>query len=171
MHVYLVGFMGSGKTRCGRHLAALLDRPFVDLDDEIVHRAGMDIPGIFAGRGEEAFRRLEERALAELPETPPLVVATGGGVVTRDENLERMRETGFVFWLHVPFAELAERVAGDGSTSRPLFSDRETARTLWEERMRCYRAAGTAVELDGTETPGEVADRVRALLEERECAT
>lgn len=169
MHLFLVGFMAAGKTVCGRHLATLLERPFVDLDAEIVARAGQRIPEIFAARGEAGFRDLEREALFALPGEPPSIVATGGGVVTGDENVERMRETGITVWLDVPFAVLAVRAAEETPPSRPLFSEPGAARGLFDRRRERYRQAEIRIRLDGWESPEEVAARIVESLKERNC--
>lgn len=171
MHVYLVGFMGSGKSSCGRRLATLMDRSFVDLDDEIARRAGSDIAGIFDREGEEGFRRREERALSDVASGPSAVVATGGGVVTREPNLGLMERTGVVVWLDVPFPVLTGRLESDGDSIRPLFPDPETGRALYERRRQVYGLAGIRVRLDGSETPDEVATRVYDLTEGQRCDT
>lgn len=171
MHVYLVGFMGAGKSSCGRRLAGLLERPFTDLDEEIEALAGLDIPGIFRERGEEVFRGLESKALAVVAAKSPRVVATGGGVVTMEENLARMHRTGAGIWLDVPFAVLMDRLAGDTATERPLFADPASARALYDRRLELYRRAGMRLRLDGVEGPEEVAARALELLKEHGCAT
>ena len=93
-NLVLVGMPGCGKTTVGRALAQLSGKPFVDLDEEIVRRAGRPIPYIFQTEGEEAFRELEARVLAEVCAQSGQVVATGGGAVLRAENRAAMRRAG-----------------------------------------------------------------------------
>ena len=86
-HILLVGPMGAGKSTIGRHLADLLDLPFVDVDSEIESRAGADIQWIFDMEGEQGFRDRESKVLKDLAShDQPQVIATGGGIVVREEN-------------------------------------------------------------------------------------
>lgn len=98
-NIVLAGMPGSGKTTVGRELAALSGKPFVDLDAEIVKRAGKPIPDIFAQEGEGAFRDLETEVLKEACARGGQIIATGGGAVLREENRAAMRRTGRVYRL------------------------------------------------------------------------
>ncbi|MEE9562588.1 MAG: shikimate kinase, partial [Thermoanaerobaculia bacterium] len=86
MHIFVTGFMGVGKSTVGQCLAAALELPFVDLDEEIEGHTGESIAGTFDQRGEAAFRQIEAEVLAAVVRRPPAVIATGGGTVTREEN-------------------------------------------------------------------------------------
>lgn len=110
--------MGAGKTTVGRQLARRLGRPFYDSDHEIVERTGVPIPTIFEIEGEDGFRRREAQTIRELTEDDGLVLATGGGVVLRTENRERLHDTGWVVYLNVPPVLLYERTRND--RNRPL---------------------------------------------------
>ena len=130
-NIALIGMPGSGKTSVGRALADLLGRPFADVDESITARAGKSVAEIFATEGEEAFRRLETQALAELSRQSGSVVAAGGGVVTRAENRSLLRQNSTVVWLTRDRKELPI----DGrpiSQSRPLDE-------LERERTPLYR--------------------------------
>ena len=119
-HLVLVGLMGVGKTTVGRRLAKELARPFADVDEQVELRAGRVIPEIFRHGGEEAFRRAEAEVLAELVARPlPLVLAGGGGVVTRDENRRTLAGRTTVVWLRASVEFLAGRV---DPTHRPLLA-------------------------------------------------
>ncbi len=128
-HVVLVGQMGVGKTTVGRRLARELQRPFADADEQLELRAGRTIPAIFRDDGEQAFRRLESEVLADLLGRPhPLVVAAGGGVVTRPENRALLRRQAFVVWLRASPGFLEDRA---DPTHRPLLTgDPDPAATL-----------------------------------------
>ncbi|MGH9227680.1 MAG: shikimate kinase [Acidimicrobiales bacterium] len=136
-HVVLVGPMGAGKTTVGRRLARELQRPFADTDEQLELRAGRTIPAIFRDDGEEAFRRLESEVLADLlGRAHPLVVAAGGGVVTRSENRALLGRRAFVVWLRASAAFLAARA---DPTHRPLLAgDPDPAAAL--ERLVATRA-------------------------------
>lgn len=98
-NIVLVGMPGCGKTTVGRELAQLSGKPLVDLDEEIVRRAGRSIPDIFREEGEEAFRDLESQVLAQVCARSGQIVATGGGAVLREDNRAALRRTGWVYWL------------------------------------------------------------------------
>jgi shikimate kinase len=107
----LIGYRGSGKSTVGRILADRLHRTFLDCDLELEARSGRSISGIFAERGEGAFRDLEERTLDELlAASPEAIVATGGGAVLRERNRLLLRNFGFVVWLTAEEDELARRI-------------------------------------------------------------
>jgi shikimate kinase len=119
-HVVLVGLMGTGKTTVGRRLAKELQWPFADADEQLELRAGRSIPVIFREEGEAAFRRLESDVLADLlARAHPLVVAAGGGVVTRTENRALLGHRAFVVWLRASAPFLAART---DLTHRPLLA-------------------------------------------------
>ena len=105
-NVTLIGMPGAGKTTVGRILAQKLGREFVDCDEVLVQRAGMPIPDYFARFGEDAFRQLETALLRELGQKSRLVLATGGGCVTRPENRDLLRQNGTVVWLKRPLHDL-----------------------------------------------------------------
>jgi len=141
--IALVGLMGSGKTTVGRRLAKLLDRPFVDADEEVEARSGRTIAEIFREDGEDRFRDLESDVLASLladPEAP--VIATGGGAVLRQRNRDLLRQPDVtVVWLEASPAFLASRV--QRKAHRPLLAGAESPRELLErlhaEREPLYR--------------------------------
>src|SRR5216110_2675458 len=104
--IVLVGFMGAGKSVCGRLLARRLGRCFVETDDMIVSHDGRAIPDIFRADGEEAFRRLEGEVLGALALKSGDVIATGGGLPCRDDRIEALRALGTVVWLRGDLGEL-----------------------------------------------------------------
>lgn len=147
MHLYLIGMPGSGKTTLGRALAAHYAVPFLDLDAEIVARAGQVIPAIFLEHGEAYFRQLEAEVLRTAAAQPgPLVLATGGGTPCFHDNLTVLNDTGFTLWLDVPVPVLAARLAaGNQRASRPLLAtagptEKWLAETL-SGRAQFYRQA------------------------------
>src|SRR5262245_9448578 len=104
--IALVGLSGAGKSSIGRLLAGQLGWPLRDTDALIVHSAGCEIAQIFAAEGEAHFRDREAAALRQALDGPPVVVATGGGIVLRAENRALLRERAFVVWLDAPTAAL-----------------------------------------------------------------
>ena len=117
--VFLIGFMGSGKTTWGRKLAHKTGRVFIDLDDEIVNEAGMPIPDYFAEHGEEEFRKLESRVLKNLPLNQPAVVAAGGGTPCYFDNMAWMNKNGKTIYLHIPAKALWSRLMQTDIATRP----------------------------------------------------
>ena len=138
LNLVLTGMPGSGKTTVGRAMAERLNRPFVDCDEEIVRRAGMSIPEIFARDGEPAFRALEASVIADVCRERGRVIATGGGAVLRTDNIRAMRQNGVVALLERDLDVLPM----DG---RPLSKSAEALRTMWAEREPKYRAAADIV--------------------------
>lgn len=138
--LYLVGMPGAGKSRLGAALADRLARPFLDLDAHLVERLG-PIRAYFEAYGEAAFREEERDALFEVSASGGRVIATGGGIVLREENIHRMRQTGTVFWIR---REISEILRDLKTAHRPLLAEGDPAerlRLLEAEREACYRAA------------------------------
>lgn len=164
-HVFLVGFMGAGKSSVARIVAERLDRPFVDLDAEIERDAGTTIPVIFVEQGEERFRAMETAHLAALAEAPPAVVACGGGVVVLPENRVLLGRLGTVVYLEVTAAEALARI-GDAAT-RPLLAGASgslVATALLQAREALYRSvADRRIDTVGR-TAEEVAECVLEAL-------
>ncbi len=127
MHLYLIGYRGSGKSTVGRLLAQALDRPLVDTDDWIESSQEKTIREIFAERGEAGFRDLEQTAVSQVASFPdPSVVALGGGAILRPANQQTLRTTGACVWLDASAEFLYERICADSSSGdrRPNLTDR-----------------------------------------------
>jgi shikimate kinase len=164
LNLYLVGMMGCGKSAVGRPLAQALGYRFIDADDAVERTAGRPIPRIFADEGEEGFRDLETAVLDQLAHWHSLVVATGGGVVTRPVNWGHLRQ-GVVIWLDAPEPVLLQRLRAD-STPRPLLDAPDPAarlRHLLEQRRPLYAQADLHVNQAG-EPPEAVAGQVLEAL-------
>ncbi len=159
--VFLVGFMGAGKTTVGKILARLMGWDFVDLDELIVAADGRGIPQIFAKDGEACFRRLEREALASLRGRTRLVVACGGGTYANEESRRLIDRLGRAVWIQVPLRQALARCAG--GEERPLLRDGAQAEALYRRRLPTYRAAGLHVDAAGL-SAAEVAERIAGLL-------
>ncbi|HNU78462.1 MAG TPA: shikimate kinase [Prolixibacteraceae bacterium] len=123
MKVYLIGFMGSGKTHWGRLLSEKLGIRFFDLDEEIVEAAGKPITEIFATTGEEHFRMLEKDVLHQLTERhDSFIMACGGGTPCYFNNIEFMNQAGTSVWINTPVETLFSRLVNQKS-NRPLIRD------------------------------------------------
>jgi shikimate kinase len=164
MRVFLVGFMGAGKTSTGRELARLLRAIFWDLDTRVEASLRASVQDIFRDSGETVFRREESRQLALLGRWPNVVVATGGGTFTLEANRELIRRQGVSVFLDVPWGELLERLPGK-QESRPLFVSPESSLKLYEVRLPHYQMADLQVRPGRGEDPVAVAHRIALLLE------
>ena len=131
-NIALIGMPGCGKSTVGRVLAQKMGRPFIDIDGQIEAAVGKKIPQIFADDGEETFRQLETRVLAEEAKKSGMVLATGGGVVTRPENLDLLRQNSLIVYLK---RELTDLIT-DG---RPL-SQNVGIQALADKRLPLYEA-------------------------------
>ncbi len=162
-NVLLVGFMGAGKSICGRVLARRLGRCFVETDDMIVARDGRTIPEIFAAEGEERFRQLEVETVDSLRMKTDHVVATGGGLPCREGRMEVLKSLGTVVWLDGDFRELYERARRSGE--RPMLQGRSAAEVeaLYRQRTPYYRQAHLTIDTTGLGIDEVVGRLVRAL--------
>lgn len=132
-NIVLVGMPGCGKSTIGHALGKALNRPFVDADDEIVKTAGISIPEIFVQSGEAGFRAIETQVLQQITAKSGTVIATGGGCVTRSENIPLLRQNSIVIWIQRPL----EALPVDG---RPL-SQANMLGLLYEKRRPLYETA------------------------------
>lgn len=142
MNIVLIGLMGSGKSAVGRLVAQNLGFDFVDTDQLVASSAGKTIPDIFAAEGEAGFRRRESAALNSLMGRQRHVIATGGGIVTRPENLPLLKQLGFVVWLNADAETLRRRTSR--SHDRPLLRTEDPAaklRELFAARAPLYEHA------------------------------
>ncbi len=156
--------MGSGKTTVGRLLAEQLGYRFIDTDAVIEQYTGQSISQLFAEYKEEAFRQLESKVLAEVCPNTHLAIATGGGIVMRQENWSYLHH-GLVVWLDVPVEEIHTRLAADNT--RPLLQNvnlKETLRSLYQQRQPLYAQADLHITPSPEETPEQIAARVLAEI-------
>ncbi len=160
--VYLVGFMGSGKTAIGRRVAERLAVPFVDLDSEIERTSGLTVRALFESSGEAAFRERESIFLGATRSLPDAVIATGGGCYVQDQNRRAIASLGRAVFLDVPTPVLLSRL--EGKTDRPLFAGPEQAAQLAAAREPFYRMGSVAVALRD-QSIEESTDRVLLALD------
>jgi len=159
--IFLVGFMGAGKSTIGPILARALGYDFFDLDDKIELRAGRSVREIFAEQGESEFRRLESNEIDACAGIRRTVIALGGGAYVSAENRSRLREIGRTIWIDCPFEVCFLRVAND--PSRPLASRPAEMRALLEERRPAYECADLIVRA-GSDRPAKIARETLGLL-------
>ena len=160
-NLFLIGLMGAGKSTLGRQLAKRMKKRFVDVDTELESRTGVSIPTIFEIEGEKAFRDREEALIAELTRLTDIVLATGGGAVTRPASREHLKSNGTVIYLHAEPDVLFQRIGQ--SRHRPMLraaDPRARLAELYEQRDPLYREVADYVVRSSRE---EVMRFVRAL--------
>ncbi len=165
-NIYLIGFMGSGKSTVGKLLAQALHREFVDLDEEIAQQAGCSIPHIFQREGEVGFRERESAALRQIAQRQNLVIALGGGAVVRDENWKLVQETGISIYLKVSPELLHQRL--ESQVERPLLGASpqrlQKITEILHQRQARYEQADLTICNEGT--PHEAVTMIREQLRE-----
>ncbi|MBI2194114.1 MAG: shikimate kinase [Planctomycetes bacterium] len=174
MNLYLIGYRCTGKSTIGRRIAEAMGRPFIDADDVLEKRTGRSIREIFATDGEARFRDLESECLAEIAGTHRCaIVATGGGVILRPENVQRMKNSGCVVLLEADAETIHERLAADGRTvgQRPRLTgknSREEIQELLAARASFYAAAAEARYNTAVRPAAEVAAEIVLHLQSKE---
>lgn len=149
MNLFLIGYRCTGKTTVGKLLAARLSRRFVDADAEVVADVGMTIAELVAQQGWPAFRQAERTVMERLCQQDHLVVATGGGVVLDEKNIQNMRRAGQVVWLKASPETILSRMKADAASldQRPALTDHDLAAEIREtlaQRGDLYSAAADA---------------------------
>jgi len=153
LKIFLIGFMGSGKSTAGKKLAVRLGYQFIDLDEYIEKMSGMTVSSIFSSKGEHAFRKLEKEALDQIDRLTGVVIATGGGTPCFSDNMDFMNKSGETVYLKMPVKKLIERLQHE-KEHRPLIcgkSDEELdqyVRDKLKEREVYYRKAQIMIDGD-----------------------
>lgn len=164
MNIVLIGMRGSGKTTVGKLLAKRLGRRFIEMDRLIVQRAGLSIPEMVAEYGWQKFRDTEEAVTREAAKQDNIVLATGGGVVTREQNVRELKRKGKLVWLKADRDTLLRRIGDDQSrpslTGQPPEAD---LTAVLAERTPIYQeAADFTIDTEGR-SPGEIAEAIARL--------
>lgn len=157
--------MGAGKTTVGRELARRIGRTFIDCDQELEQRLGVPVSTVFEIEGEAGFRVRESRLLAELVQRGDVVLATGGGMVVREENRAQLREHCLVVYLKVTSRVLWDRLRND--RARPLLqvpNPRARMDALFREREPLYREVADVILEGGRGSAAQMALRLEGLL-------
>ncbi|MCE7039527.1 shikimate kinase [Dyadobacter sp. CY312] len=165
-NIILVGMMSSGKTTLGKKLARQLGYRFIDLDKQIEHDQGMDIPSLFSQKGEAYFREVESRILKQIIPNNRLVVASGGGAPCFFDNMDFIKKSGISIFLDVPANELAKRISNHGKDDRPILSgvvalESELSKRI-EDRRPYYSRAD--ITITGVTEVGEILEAISSLL-------
>src|SRR3954468_7126762 len=159
MKIYLVGFMGAGKTTVGRELSARIGAPFFDLDELIESAEKASIKEVFAQHGEPYFRKRERDVLRSTRHLEVAVVATGGGTFTFDENIQFIQSEGLSVYLSAPYTLLRRRINDTAGAGR-LFRDDLSTHELYANRIKFYRMSDITIEVREDETPSEIVERL-----------
>lgn len=164
-NIFLIGFMGSGKSTVGWELARLLHRRFIDTDQYLTKREKMSISAIFETYGEEHFRRLETKYVRELSKMKRCVIPCGGGVVLREENVEAMKAGGRVVLLEASPEAILDRVRRNNR--RPLLEGKKNIDDIvkmMDARLPYYRDAADVTVRSELKTTGDVAKEIADRL-------
>ncbi len=168
MNIILIGMRGSGKTAVGKLLAEKQGKRFIEMDELIVQKMGMSIPEIVSKHGWDKFREVEAEVCREVAQLDDVVNATGGGVVTRQENIRELRKKGKLAWLDVSLDTLLRRIGDD--PNRPSLtgkSQREDMETILKERRPIYERAADYIIDTEDKTPEEIAEAIVQLWKGR----
>ncbi len=164
-NIVLIGFMGTGKSSCGKSLANRLGCAFVDLDKYIEGKEKMSIPEIFAAKGEAYFREKEREAVREVTQRKGVVIATGGGTIKDEENFALLKERGVIVCLTADVDTILARTARRGE--RPMLDGQEDRRKGVEEllasRQGMYARADYSVDTS-TLSPMQVTEEICSFL-------
>jgi shikimate kinase len=164
-NLYLIGPMAAGKSTIGKILARQLGREFYDTDAEIIKCTGVEIALIFEIEGEEGFRKRETKKLSVLSELDNVVIATGGGIILKEENRQIMQQTGQVYYLQCSVNQQLSRTKYD--TKRPLLqteNPRERLEELMKMRAPLYEATANKVISTERSNSNYVAKKIIASL-------
>ncbi|MER1956525.1 MAG: shikimate kinase [Solibacillus sp.] len=166
--IYLVGFMGCGKSAIGRRLSYYLKMPYYDMDHEIVRQQGMTIPEIFEKYGETRFREIETEFLQRF-RNEACIIATGGGVAISEKNRKIMRRTGLVFFLDAKFDDIYMRIRND--KNRPIVqnSTEQELEQLYNNRRKFYREAGHIQVLTAGRTLRQIVEYIAFQVNRLKC--
>jgi len=171
MNIVLIGMRGSGKTTVGRILAQKLSRDFIEMDELITREAGLGIPEIVEKYGWSKFRDIEEKITGEVAERDNIINVTGGGVVTREKNIAKLKKSGVLVWLKASVDTLVKRI-GEDSGRPPLVrgrTPREDIEITLTERMPLYQKAADLIVDTEDKTPEKVAEAIIKSLKKICC--
>ena len=164
-NIFLIGFMGAGKSTVAKELKEKLNMKLVEMDARIEHEQGMSISKIFEKSGESHFRDIESRLILTIGDEGDTIVSCGGGVVVRPENIDYMKKSGVVVFLSASPETVYERVKD--STNRPILNGHmnvEYIAELMEKRRALYeKAADIRIETDGKNI-GQICDEIIAAV-------
>ncbi|MBK3332199.1 shikimate kinase [Persephonella atlantica] len=157
-NIYLVGFMGSGKSTVGKLLSEKTGMEFVDIDQLIEKQEKRKISEIFEKEGEGYFRQKEKEMLEKISNKEGLIISTGGGLGADAENMKKMKQSGIVIWLDASIETILKRTEGD--TERPLLKQPyQQLKKLYENRKKIYKMADVHINVD-SKSPEEIVQEI-----------
>lgn len=165
-NIFLIGFMGTGKSTIARELKKMLHTECMEMDDMIVESQGMSIPDIFEKYGEDYFRDVESKLLIDLKKKENVIVSCGGGVVVRPENINHMKESGKIILLSATPQTVYERVKNN--TNRPILNGNmnvEYIEGLMEKRREKYQEAADITVITDDKNVAEICREIIKSLE------
>jgi shikimate kinase len=160
MRIYLVGFMGSGKSTLGQAVATHYQVPFLDTDSEIEIKVGMSIPDIFIDKGEHYFRDIESEILKSTQTIDKSIIATGGGLPCHHDNMDWILQHGISIYLEWPLATLKKRLIGQ-ETTRPMLANfskeqmENQIESLFLQRLPFYEKSAITIEMTDDQEKNE----------------
>ncbi|MFB4166456.1 shikimate kinase [Virgibacillus sp. JSM 102003] len=161
--LYLIGFMGSGKSTIGEMLSNILGLPHIDTDHLVEEVYGQTISSIFQSDGEGTFRKYESEVLKKTPSLNH-IISTGGGIVEKEENTLFMKENGIVIYLNTSFEEIAKRLEDD--QLRPLWSQNvKEKKILFNRREKLYEENADKIIHTDNKSAREIAGEIKVLFE------
>ncbi len=167
-NIVLTGFMASGKSTVGKELSKITKRAFIDTDELIEEEAGMTVSDIFQNFGEKYFRDLETIACQMAGEEDGIIIATGGGAVLREENIQALKKNGIIFNLQTDESLIAERLSG-AKEGRPLMqAELFEVIERFTQRKAFYERCDYKIPVYGGRTPLEIAGEILKLFEVEE---
>ena len=162
MNIVLVGMRGSGKTTIGKLLEKRLQKKRIEMDDLVVEKAGMTIPEMVASHGWDYLRDIEAKVAKEIGQKNNVIISTGGGVVTREENVMHLKKNGKIFWLQAPVDTLVKRIGND--PNRPPLTDKTSPEgelmDVLEHRKKQYEDAADYIITNENQTPEETVEEI-----------
>ncbi len=161
MRIYLCGFMGCGKSRIGKKLAAALEMEFVDLDSYIVENEKMTIPEIFEKYGEPHFRLLEAKYIGEMPDNS--VTALGGGAIINENTADTARKSGTVIFLDADFETCYGRIKNDKNRPLAYNNPKETVKELFDKRYPVYSERSDII-IKAAGTPAAIVEAIKKKI-------
>ena len=162
--VFLCGFMGCGKSTIGKILAERLKCEFYDMDESIVQKEKMQIPEIFAEKGEKYFLETETAVIKELSSANG-VIACGGGAMLKKENVEIASENGIVVYIESEFEVCYSRISGDKNRPIVMNNTKEELNFIYDSRIPLYKE-NSSVTVSGKGTPKEIAEAIAEIIKE-----
>ncbi len=165
--VYLVGYMGTGKTTVAKAFEKATGIKAIDTDEEVVHTGGITIEDVFFRHGEQGFRNRETAQLKLASEGEPVIVACGGGVILREENIQILNDTGTVILLTAEPQTAHDRLAQVEYYERPLLKDHQSVGYIeqhMKEREPAYQEVADFTVVTDGKTPEEIVEEIIEIL-------